>query len=212
MSTDGQSRDRYLVTVWAEQLQAGVARSQASLRRLPSLRKYPPAGSAWHDIARRWRRELDETRSLHELVGRGLDPGRQRRFKGRVSVLVRCAPRGHVLGQVYPTSLHPVFVPVVSALPVGPNADAARADARLRAGQRDPWLAESSEPPDPAEPTPEVYILGLTVLSPHFLDHHDQHPDAERIALFLLCRCGQRYLYLDDLRRAVEASRRVLSV
>ncbi|GAA4983326.1 hypothetical protein GCM10023205_61380 [Yinghuangia aomiensis] len=57
---------------------------------------------------------LVKLRSQLELFRRGLDPGRPRLFRGRVLLELRCAPKGHNLARVYPTSHNPVFVPSVA--------------------------------------------------------------------------------------------------
>lgn len=51
-----------------------------------------------------------EERAFDELERRGRDPRIQRRFRGRVSLQVRCA-KGHGLADVYPTREGLVFVP-----------------------------------------------------------------------------------------------------
>ncbi|MFF1604960.1 hypothetical protein ACFVYV_47655 [Streptomyces mirabilis] len=62
-------------------------------------------------IVERFKAEELKTRSLHDLIRRGLDPKKTRTFRGRVNVTVRCTPKGHVLARVYATRYLPVIVP-----------------------------------------------------------------------------------------------------
>ncbi|MEW2807091.1 hypothetical protein AB0929_08220 [Streptomyces massasporeus] len=68
-------------------------------------------GDVSQEILERWKAEELETKSLYDLISRGLDPAKTRAFRGRISVTVRCAVKGHVLARVYATRYLPVLVP-----------------------------------------------------------------------------------------------------
>jgi hypothetical protein len=131
--------------------------------------------------------------STLDLVGRGVDPSKPRRFRGRISLTVRCEARGHQLGHVYPTRLSPVFVPTVAEMwPRWP---------REKRDTRDVWLL-----PDPDDPMP------LQVLTPEYLAERPGMADDEQ-AMWMACRCsGEKVLRLDRLKAALESRQRLVAV
>lgn len=190
---------------WAAQLEKEVARHQRRVERHRGT-------STWRHFADIWETQAVETLSLWDLIRRGLDPEQGRRFCGRVSLTVRCAAKGHVLGLVYPTCALPVFVPSVRTLPLNPPAElrdkSNRAIALARkhfpwalAASRDPWI-ETFEDDDG-----EIFyeIRGLSVLNEE--RHRKLEEEAEqegwgRPAFFLLCRCGQQVVASADVYAA----------
>lgn len=193
--------------------------------------------------------ERENDAALLELLQRGLDPDRGRRFRGRIVLTIRCVTKGHVLGCVYPTATFAIFVPVVSALPlrrrnesrprrnlereglqaqliqISTGVDRVEALARARAQSnrsRDIWIEEHKGPRSD-EGSPGIgYIRGLEVLSDSFFDPREvDHETRKRIgygpdepidvAMYLYCRCGERYLRLEPLRAALANGDRVLT-
>ena len=114
MSARGRAREQQLVTAWANELKADVdwlwrALAAADCHLTPGDHwrlTILSAGSltAAQTSIERLLVRLDDWRSVLDLVRRGLDLGARRRFRGRVSLTIRCE-RGHVLALVYPTSV-----------------------------------------------------------------------------------------------------------
>jgi hypothetical protein len=205
------------VSAWAERLSQEVEND----RRRPTARPLAEMRPAERALEGQRLLRLEEDESKFDLVSRGLDPEKPRRFKGRISLSIRCKPRGHELAHVYPTRVHPVLVPVVSALPIGPNGEKEqRAQAAQRQREiadlhgfelvhiRDGWIEDDDHPDG------HPYIRGMAVLSPDYLAPREVPAEyaGTEPALFLLCRCGQRYLYLSQLSTAIRERTRILSV
>ena len=114
LSARGRAREQQLVTAWANELKADVdwlwrALAAADCHLTPGDHwrlTILSAGSltAAQTSIERLLVRLDDWRSVLDLVRRGLDLGARRRFRGRVSLTIRCK-RGHVLALVYPTSM-----------------------------------------------------------------------------------------------------------
>lgn len=187
-------RDDRLVGQWAEQLRADLASAPGDIERASRL----------------------------DLLRRGLDPDHARRFRGRVTLTVRCAPRKHLLGLVYPTAHLPVFVPAVST--VGERQrrqdrtpawlerfdDEVQATARQdpqfiheHGYPRDVWIQEDWQDRDHT-----FHIAGMTVIYPQ----PDYRERMGHLAIPLLCRCGERALRKASLRQAVAAGERLVLV
>jgi len=131
--------------------------------------------------------------STLDLVRRGLDPGKPRRFRGRISLTVRCEAKGHQLGHVYPTRFSPIFVPTV--------AEMWGQRPREKRDTRDVWLL-----PDLDDPMP------LQVLTPEFLAERPGMDDDE-LAMWMACRCsGAKVLRLDRLKAALVDGERLVAV
>ncbi len=171
-------------------------------------------------------RELDRKKHLAfaALLARGVDPKRPRRFRGRITVTAQCKPEGHELGHVYPTDHGPVWVPTVNA-PAGPRGQPSSVEQRRVAEQlaplglpprrfiaRDPWF-ELRDPVDwleddtpPRAQDAEVSFDGMTYLG----GDRSVAEDYLQLAYVLMCRCGQRVLYVSRLDEALRnAERRV---
>lgn len=194
------SHDARLVSAWADQLRSDLA-FDASIGRTDR-----------------------DAESKLDLFRRGLDPQEERKFRGRISLTVRCEPRKHLLGYVYPTAFLPVFVPSVSAVrssllehkarrtPAWPSDIAPELKATFKKDPefirghgpaRDTWIEE-----DHVGGARSHHITGLTVVH-----DHDQAPTHQRPPFIdLFCRCGKRRLRKSALRDAVKQGSRILVV
>ncbi|MHA4950587.1 hypothetical protein ACX27O_24990 [Micromonospora sp. SD19] len=191
---------------WAAQLEKEVARHRRRVERHRGT-------STWKHFADIWEKQAAETLSLWDLIRRGLDPDQERRFCGRVSLTVRCAAKGHVLGLVYPTCAFPVFVPSVRTLPANSSAETRARSNRSLASAREhfPWALAASRDPwietfDDDDGGFFYEIRGLSVLNEEW--HRQLEEEAEqqgwgRPAFFLLCRCGQQVVASADVYAAV---------
>ncbi len=119
------------------------------------------------------KRLRDEDLAFAEVMSRGLDPKRSRRFRGRVILTVLCAPLGHEMANVYPTAYGLVFVPTVAQPPrpaVAPGSVLRRQDAFVRRvlnstkpeyrgrqpidRHRDGWVDRYHDDPETRRPIP----------------------------------------------------------
>jgi hypothetical protein len=57
-----------------------------------------------------------------------------------VSLTVRGTTRGHALAYVYPTSTFSIFVPTVSAMPIGRNSEKLRRAEQKQQSRRNEYL------------------------------------------------------------------------
>jgi hypothetical protein len=167
------------------------------------------------DLGSRWAAKARETAAVLEVVSRGLDPGGDRLFHGRVSLTIRCQQRGHVLARVYPTRLYPVLIPSVRALPLGDRTawkqrqrdatEQVRVHFPWSPGAvRDPWLQASAGAGD----EPDIHLPGLTVLRNW---HRSDQIFYEQLGwvrptVNLICRCGEQMMAVADVMRALDAN------
>ncbi len=163
-----------------------------------------------------------EAAALSELYGRGLDPKRPRRFRGRVDLSLLCKPRGHQLANVYPTRSGPVFVPTVATAPLRrdslPPGSAHRRQLReesvalrrllgvpigvevLTGSARDAWVETDGEG--------RALIRGAGLVDVE----RWQSPACGDLGHHLLCRCGTRAARLHEIAAALAAGTRRLFV
>lgn len=218
MSNDRErEHEKQDVERWIEALEADIARHE----RIRASRTHPSPASYYLE------QHYMENMSVREVLRRGLDSKKRRRFNGRVSLEVRCGERGHCLARVYPTSQRPVFVPAVSALPIGRNRQKLerfgskehRTEKQWRqmfqsigagVSDRDPWIQEW--PGRDGEPS-HFSIRGMAVLWPRHREP-EANLDGQVVvpAFELLCRCGTRWLAVADVIHALDTRQRVLQV
>lgn len=178
-----------------------------------------PIYAGFRGEARRLR-ELERKKSLAfaELLRRGVDPRHPRRFKGRIVVTAQCMPQGHELGHVYPTDHGQVWVPTVNMPALNPGPPASVEQRRVaehlaplglpprRFVERDPWFEFET----PAEwldddPPPRASDLEPSFRGMSYLDvGRSDDEDYLRLAHVLLCRCGERVLYVSRLDEALQ--------
>jgi len=196
-----QQQQEWLCSRWAESLRKEVQSVRARMARYES----DPGESAkrmrlYH--LPRWSEELVKIESEYDLIRRGLDSRRPRRFRGRVQLEVRCKPRGHDLASVYPTAHRSVLVPAIRQLPLSEKnrRKDVRAERSRRPRQvlftpteprgtdpysgivatidpRDPWIESylDEDVPEGFEPEERFSIRGMSVLLPDFetwVDHY----------------------------------------
>lgn len=179
----------------------------------------------------RARARLAENRSIREVLARGLDPLKTRTFRGRVLMEIRCQPKGHLLGRVYPTTIFPVFIPSVAGHPASKNAqkevrfatewhETSKAwrqltkDTPFHLSNRDNWILEFSDDDGPDERYTHFTIRWMQVL-------RDRHRPAEVTledgqvvvpSISMLCRCGESWLACADLMGALDTNQSRLTV
>jgi hypothetical protein len=215
-------RDNRLIVQWLTELDQHIEKYERKLSQARTL-----------DFAKLYEDNLAKSRPVREVIARGLDPKAARKFRGRVLLEVRCSARGHVLARVYPTSTFPVFIPSVSAPPVGRNSeketrfseDANHVEAQRKAwnaifkgtelereGIRDEWLIDWSHSEN-HQTDVNIDIRGLAVLRPYHRESEVTIEGRPRLLSFqLLCRCGETSLRTDTVMEAVDAGQRTLAV
>jgi hypothetical protein len=204
--------DRDDVQAWARQLERDLERYRIRDDKWRGDR-------TWDFHGERWAAQQRDAANLYDLIRRGLDPSRPRRFKGRVSLTIRCEPRGHLLALVYPTCDRPVLVPSVSCLPATTPEKTKQhqhktAETRRLFGlpaDRDKWIEVWF--PQHEDERMTYDIRGLSILDER---HRQETVQWEPYGLvrpswFLLCRCGQRIVPAASVMKALDAGAQVMT-
>lgn len=162
--------------------------------------------------------------SIHDVLVSGLDPGRERTFRARTLLTIRCpGRRGHLLARVHATRFLPVLVPAVGnptipGFDVRDEWDEKQTEEHLTedyghwmdASKRAGWFCGYWQTDDDVD---HAHIPGVFALHPRdFSAAVGAQLEPESVLGFeLLCRCGWRGVALRDIEDALAEGRTTIA-